>query len=99
MRHAALEAGARDVESDEEGHTIITEMADFGDVSSTLEQTLETPQRAGLIWQAHTPVTLAADKAESILKLIDKLEDLDDVQSVFTNAEFDDETLEKLAAA
>jgi YebC/PmpR family DNA-binding regulatory protein len=94
----ALEAGAEDIIEDEEFYTIHTAMEDFGDVQKTLEEKYETIERSGLIWKPQTMIEVDYETAEKNMKLIDALEDSDDVQNVFTNMDMSEETAEKLIA-
>jgi YebC/PmpR family DNA-binding regulatory protein len=96
MFEAALEAGATNVESDDEGHVIHTESDDFAAVASELEKALGEPERAGLIWKPNVMAEVTEEQAESVLKLIDALEDDDDVQNVTVNLDMSDELMEKL---
>jgi len=84
VMEAAIEAGAEDVESDEDGHTIYT--AFLGAAKST-----------GVIWRPKTMTPVSSDEATTLMKLIDALDDDDDVQNVFTNVEMSDEDMERLA--
>ena len=97
VMEAALEAGAEDVESCEDGHEILTTTEDFLAVREALEAALGAPQEAKIGWKPNITVDLAEDKASTMLKLIDTLEDHDDVQAVFYNAEISDDVMEKLA--
>jgi YebC/PmpR family DNA-binding regulatory protein len=99
VMEAAIEAGADDVQSDENGHIIICAFEDIGDVTSALEKTLGEPESVKTIWKPQTSTPVDEDRAQSILKLIATLEDDDDVQNVYANFEVDDETLAKLSAA
>jgi YebC/PmpR family DNA-binding regulatory protein len=96
MFEAALEAGASDVESDEEFHTIICEADDFAGVRDALEAKYGEPERQGLIWKPNVSADVDEDGARSVLKLIDALEDSEDVQTVTANFEASDEIMEKL---
>jgi len=98
MFEAALEAGAEDVQSYDEMHEIVTDPGDFGAVRDALTETFGDPQQARLGWRPQTTVSVAGDGAESLFKLIDVLEDNDDVQIVFANFEMSDEDLERLTA-
>ncbi|MDA0220254.1 MAG: YebC/PmpR family DNA-binding transcriptional regulator [Proteobacteria bacterium] len=98
MFEAALEAGATDVQSDEESHTIICAPEDFGQVSGTLQDRFGDAQSAGLVWQAQNTIEVDEEKAASLLKLIDTLEDNDDVQTVSANFEIADDVMERLVA-
>jgi YebC/PmpR family DNA-binding regulatory protein len=94
---AAIEAGAEDVESDEDGHEIWTAQEDLHGVARSLEAALGAPESVKLAWRAQTAVEVDGDDAESLLKLIDALEEDDDVQTVWGNYEVSDEVMEKLA--
>lgn len=98
MFEAALEAGATDVVSDDETHEIICDTGDFGQVSDALVDQFGEPQEAGLIWRPQNTVEVDEDKAGTLLKLIDTLEDNDDVQSVSANFEIADDVMERLVA-
>ena len=97
MFEAALEAGAQDVVSAERGHEVNCDPEDFGQVVESLEAIFGGPTSAGLTWQPQTAVDLDVDSAQSLLKLIDALEDGDDVQNVSANFELSDEVLALLA--
>jgi YebC/PmpR family DNA-binding regulatory protein len=98
VMEAAVEAGAEDVESGEEGHVIYTEPTELADVSAALEEALGEAQSAKLVW---TPLTLSPVDEETgatLFKLIGALEDDDDVQTVTTNFDMADEVMERLAS-
>ena len=99
MFEAALEAGADNVDSYEGGHVIHCSTEEFAVVRDRLEASYGEPERQGLVWQPN--VTTAADEAQaqSIFKLVDALEDNDDVQSVTTNIEISDDIMAKLLSA
>ena len=99
VMEAAIEAGAEDVVSDENGHTITCAFEDIGDVSTALETALGEAESVKPVWKPQTSTPVDADRAESIMKLIDRLEDDDDVQNVYANFEMDEETMAKLSAA
>ena len=96
---AAIEAGADDVESDEEGHTIYCAFESMGEVSKALEASLGEAESVKPIWQPQNNVPVDEERAQSLMKLVATLEDDDDVQSVYANFEVDDETMAKLSAA
>jgi YebC/PmpR family DNA-binding regulatory protein len=98
MFEAALEAGASDVESDEEFHTIFCEADDFAEVRDALETKFGEPERQGLIWKPNVISEIDEDGARSILKLVDALEDCEDVQNVTTNFEASDDVMERIMA-
>jgi YebC/PmpR family DNA-binding regulatory protein len=98
VMEAAIEAGADDVESDEDGHTIYTAFEQLSDVAAALEAALGPAQSAQIAWRpkALTPVT--GDPAASLMRLVEALEDDDDVQNVYFNADIPADELEKLAS-
>jgi len=96
MFEAALDAGAGDVESTEDGHEIIFAPDDFGDVRSALEEKFGEAEQADLTWRPQTTVPVDDDKVETLFKLIEVLDDNDDVQSVSANFDIDDAVLERL---
>ncbi|MEE4212799.1 MAG: YebC/PmpR family DNA-binding transcriptional regulator [Parvularcula sp.] len=95
---AAIEAGAEDVVSTDETHTIYTAADDFAEVSTALEEVYGEADSAKLAWRPHNTIEISSDKAETMVKLYDALEDLDDVQQVYANFELSDEDIERLAS-
>lgn len=95
---AAIEAGADDAVSDEDGHLITTTFDNLGTVAGALEEALGEAKSVKAVWQPNISSELDEDTAGTILKLIDVLEDDDDVQSVYANFEISDEIMEKLMA-
>jgi YebC/PmpR family DNA-binding regulatory protein len=93
---AALEAGAEDVTSSEEGHEIWTAQGDLHEVAKALEPVLGESEGAKLAWRPQTMVTVGADDAATLFKLLDALDDDDDVQTVWGNYEIPDDVMEKL---
>jgi YebC/PmpR family DNA-binding regulatory protein len=93
---AAIEAGAEDVESGEDGHVIWCAVEDLNEVSTALEAALGEAESTKLVWKPQTTTELDLDAAQSLLKLIDALEDDDDVQSVTANFEISDEVMAQL---
>jgi YebC/PmpR family DNA-binding regulatory protein len=98
MLEAAIESGADDVASDAEAHEVITAADDFFTVRDALEARFGAPDSARLDWRPTTSVTLDEDRAASVLKLIDVLDDSDDVQNVYANFDIPDAVMEKLSA-
>jgi YebC/PmpR family DNA-binding regulatory protein len=98
MFEAALDAGAENVESDANGHEITTAPEDFAGVRDALEAKFKPAREAKLQWRPLNTVPVEGDAADSLLKLIDVLEDNDDVQVVSANFEISDDTLAKLTA-
>jgi YebC/PmpR family DNA-binding regulatory protein len=95
---AALEAGAEDCESDPSGHEILCAPEALNEVREALEASLGEPAEARLIWKPQTTLALDEDKARSLFKLLEVLDDHDDVQNVYANFEVDDAIMEKLSA-
>ncbi|MEM6618996.1 MAG: YebC/PmpR family DNA-binding transcriptional regulator [Pseudomonadota bacterium] len=93
---AAIEAGAEDVESAEDGHTIYCADTDLNDVSNALEGALGESQTSKLIWKPTTTTELDLDGAQKLMKLIETLEDDDDVQNVTANFDIPDEVMAQL---
>jgi YebC/PmpR family DNA-binding regulatory protein len=98
MFEAAVEAGAEDCQSDGETHTIYTGPNEFAGARDALEKTFGEAQRSSLIWKPNVSAPVDFDTAQSVMKLVDLLEDSDDVQTVTTNMEANDETIERLMA-
>ena len=94
---AAIEAGADDVESDEEGHWIYTSFEAMNDVAGALEKALGEAESVKAIWKPQNNVPVDADKGATLMKLLDTLDDDDDVQNVYANFEMDEETERSLA--
>lgn len=93
---AAIEAGAEDCESSEEGHMIICEDSDLNEVSTAMEAALGESDSAKLIWQPNISTEMDLDGMTKLMKLIDALEDDDDIQRVTANFEASDEVIEQL---
>jgi YebC/PmpR family DNA-binding regulatory protein len=98
MLEAAIEAGAEDCQSGDEGHEIFCAPDDLNAVREALEERLGPPEEARLGWRSQVAVPVDADQAETLLKLLETLDDNDDVQRVVSNVEFDDAVLERLSA-
>jgi YebC/PmpR family DNA-binding regulatory protein len=96
---AVIEAGADDVQSDEEGHTILCAFEDIGEVAKALEAALGEAESVKTIWKPQNNIPVDEERAQSVLRLVSVLDDDDDVQNVYANFEVDDETLAKLSAA
>lgn len=98
VMEAAIEAGADDVESDDDGHSIYTSFESMGEAAAALEQALGEPESVKAIWKPQNMVPLDAEKGATLLKLIGTLDDDDDVQNVYANFELSDEDMERLAS-
>lgn len=98
MLEAAIEAGAENVESGAGGHEVTCAPDDLFAVRDALAARFGDPEEAKLDWRPRTTTPVDEEQAASVLKLIDALEDLDDVQAVFANFEVSDAVLAKLSA-
>lgn len=99
MFEAALEAGADDVQSDDKNHVITTSFEDLNAVREALEKTFGDSERAEPLWRPQNTVNIDEQKAETLFKLIEVLEDNDDVQRVSANFDIDESVLEKMSNA
>ena len=97
MFEAALEAGADNVESDETGHEIICAIEDYSAVSEALEAVFGAPVEAGLVWKPQNTIEVNEAQATTLIKLLDLLDDNDDVQSVASNFDIPEEIMATLA--
>ena len=93
---AAIEAGAEDAESGEDGHVVWCADTDLNEVSTALETALGESQSTKLVWRPGTTTELGLEDAQKLMKLIDALEDDDDVQTVTANFEISDEVMAQL---
>lgn len=93
---AALEAGAADVESSEDGHVIWCAFEDVGEVSAALEAALGESESTKLVWKPQTTTELDLEGMQKLMKLIEVIEDDDDVQTVTANFEASDEVMSQL---
>jgi YebC/PmpR family DNA-binding regulatory protein len=93
----ALEAGAEDVQSDEDGHSVTCAQDDFAAVREALEKTFGEPKSAKLVWKPKTTTPVEGEKAETLFKMIEVLEDSDDVQTVYANFDISEDELKRLA--
>ena len=96
LMDAALEAGAEDVESGEDGHVIWCADTDLNEVSTALETELGESESTKLVWRPTTTTALDLEGMQKLMKLMDALEDDDDIQRVTANFEADDEVLAQL---
>jgi YebC/PmpR family DNA-binding regulatory protein len=96
MLEAAIEAGAEDVLSDGETHIIYCAREDLSEVAKALEASFGEPTSANMIWKPQNTIDVGADKAGTLLKMLDALEDSDDVQNVYANFDISEEVMESL---
>jgi YebC/PmpR family DNA-binding regulatory protein len=95
---AAIEAGAEDVQSDEDAHQIFTAFESLSEVAEALEAALGPAKSAEVVWRPKTTTPVTGDAAAGVVKLIDALDEDDDVQAVWGNYEIDEAELDKLAS-
>ena len=97
MFEAALDAGADNVESDDNGHEITCAAEDYNSVSEVLFAAFGVPEEAGLVWKPQNTIEVNEAQASTLIKLLEVLEDNDDVQSIASNFDIPDEIMAKLA--
>ncbi|MEC7091370.1 MAG: YebC/PmpR family DNA-binding transcriptional regulator [Pseudomonadota bacterium] len=95
---AAIEAGAEDVESSGDTHEILCAMEELHNVAAALEGALGPPPSAQIVWKPQNEISVDEETAEKVLRMMEALDDLDDVQNVYANFDIADEILEKLSA-
>lgn len=93
----ALDAGAEDVQSDDDGHSVTCAQDDFAAVREALEKKFGEPKSAKLVWKPKTTTPVDGEKAETLFKMIEVLEDSDDVQTVYANFDISEDELKRLA--
>jgi len=98
MLEAALEAGADDCQSDEDGHRFYCEATALHEVAQALEQTLGEARGTRLTWRPQNMIGVDDEKAETLLKMLDVLEDNDDVQNVYANFDISDDVMARMSA-
>jgi len=98
MFEAALEAGADDVVSSDSGHEIYASPDKFGSVNKALEAKFGEPRKSALVWRPQNTVPVDDEQGEKVLKLIDSLNEHDDVQNVYANFEVSDALVAKMSA-
>jgi len=98
MFEAALDAGADDCSQDEDGHEIICAPDAFGEVNDSLNSRFGAPETAMLIWKPQTTISVNEDQATTLFKLIEALDDCDDVQQVSANFDVSDDIMRRLSA-
>jgi YebC/PmpR family DNA-binding regulatory protein len=99
VMEAAIEAGADDVQSDDSGHVVLCAFESIGEVTQALAAKLGEAETVKVVWKPQTVTPVDEETAQSLMKLIDSLDEDDDVQNVFTNFEVSDEVMKKLTAA
>ena len=96
VMEAAIEAGADDVISNDDGHEVITTIENFTEAAKALEAKFGEPRKSKLVWKPQNTITVDDEAGEKILKLIGNLEDNDDVQNVYANFEISDALVKKM---
>jgi YebC/PmpR family DNA-binding regulatory protein len=98
MLEAAIEAGAEDVVSTDEGHQVFTTPDGLNDVAKALEAKFGEPRKSALTWRPQNTISVDDEAGEKLLKLMDALDDNDDVQNVYANFEVSDALVAKMSA-
>jgi YebC/PmpR family DNA-binding regulatory protein len=96
MFEAAIDAGADDCESSEDGHTLYCDPLALHEVNSALEKKFGAARSAKIIWRPKNSIDVDDERGEKLLKMLDALEDSDDVQSVYANFDLPESLMEKL---
>jgi YebC/PmpR family DNA-binding regulatory protein len=98
MLDAAIEAGADDVVSSENGHEVFASQENFAGVAKLLEAKFGEPRKAGLVWKPQNTIAVDDEKGEKLFKLMEMLNEHDDVQNVYANFEVSDALMGKMSA-
>ena len=98
MLEAAIEAGAEDVTSDESGHQILTTPESLRDVAKALEAKFGEPRKSAMLWKPQNTVAVDDETGEKLFRLIESLDESDDVQNVYANFEVSDALIAKMSA-
>jgi YebC/PmpR family DNA-binding regulatory protein len=98
MLEAAIEAGAEDVVSNEDGHQVFTTTDTLAEVAKALEAKFGEPRKATMVWKPQNSIGLDDEAGEKVLKLIETLDDNEDVQNVYANFEVSDALVQKMSA-
>ncbi len=97
MLEAAIDAGADDVTSGENGHEVYCDQGSLNEVTKALEDKFGEPKASKLVWKPQTPVAVDDETGEKLMKLMESLEEHDDVQNVYGNFELSDALMQKMA--
>ena len=97
MLEAAIEAGADDVVSSENGHEVYCEQSALNEVTKTLEERFGEARKSALVWKPQNTIAVDDETAEKLMRLLESLDNHDDVQNVFANFEMTEEALAKLS--
>jgi YebC/PmpR family DNA-binding regulatory protein len=97
MLEAAIEAGAEDAAYEDGAHVVTTAIDSLTEVSAALAKRFGDAESAKFVWRPQAGIPVSGETAQALLKLIDALDDLDDVQAVYANFEIDAAEMERLA--
>jgi transcriptional/translational regulatory protein YebC/TACO1 len=97
MLEAAIEAGADDVVSGENGHEVYCDQGSLNEVTKALEERFGEPRASKLVWKPQTPVAVDDEAGEKLMRLMETLEEHDDVQNVYGNFELSEALMQKMA--
>jgi YebC/PmpR family DNA-binding regulatory protein len=98
MLEAAIEAGAEDVISNDDGHQVLTTAETLNEIAKALEAKFGEPRKSALLWKPQNTIAVDDEAGEKVLKLIEALDDSDDVQNVYANFEVSDTLMQKMSA-
>ncbi len=98
MLDAAIEAGAEDVISDDSGHQVFTTPETLRDVTKALEAKFGEPRKSAMLWKPQNTIPVDDETAEKLIKMIEALDESDDVQNVYANFEMSDALMQKMSA-
>jgi YebC/PmpR family DNA-binding regulatory protein len=98
MLEAAIDAGADDVVSGEGGHEVYASQETFRDVASALEKKFGEPRKAAMVWKPANTIAVDDEQGEKLLKMVETLNEHDDVQNVYANFEVSDALMQKVSA-
>jgi YebC/PmpR family DNA-binding regulatory protein len=99
MLEAAIEAGGDDVETNDDGHVVYCNPDELHQVGNALEERFGEARTLQILWRPKTEVPIDEEAAEKLLRMIDALDESDDVQQVYTNFDVSDDVLQRLTAA
>ncbi len=98
VMEAAIEAGADDVVTSEDSHEIYCDSGSLSEVAGALEKKFGEAKSTAVVWRPQNTIEVAGEQAEKVLKLVEALDDIDDVQNVYANFEMSEEDMAKLGA-
>jgi transcriptional/translational regulatory protein YebC/TACO1 len=98
MLEAAIDAGADDVASSDAGHEVVTAVESLNEVQKALEVKFGEPKKSGLVWRPQNTIAVDDETGEKLMKLVENLEENDDVQNVYGNFEISEALVSRLSA-